>query len=151
MPALEWRAGAQEDLLSVDYISDDNPDAAQRLKDKVEVKAARLPEHPRVRRHRAFAALRGMGERPKTHRHHCVSSRSRSFRPLSSALQAVFRCSQSSIHLSGLTYCRAISASMLATDCVEARRQMCLPSRNTSTLPKYRPDPIERLAVGSRW
>lgn len=30
----------------VDYISDDNPDAAQRLKDEIEVKASALPGHP---------------------------------------------------------------------------------------------------------
>lgn len=51
MPALEWREAAREDLLSiVDYISDDNPDAAQRLKDEIEAKSAKLPEHPRLYR-----------------------------------------------------------------------------------------------------
>ncbi|MCL2892645.1 type II toxin-antitoxin system RelE/ParE family toxin [Brenneria sp. MC1SB4.1] len=34
----------------VDYISDDNPDAAQRLKDDIESKAAKLAEHPRLYR-----------------------------------------------------------------------------------------------------
>ena len=49
--ALEWREVARADLLSiVDYISDDNPDAAQRLKDEIEVKAAKLLEHPRLYR-----------------------------------------------------------------------------------------------------
>ncbi|ENZ96486.1 plasmid stabilization system [Xanthomonas fragariae LMG 25863] len=34
MPELEWLQPARADLLAiVDYISDDNPDAAQRLKD----------------------------------------------------------------------------------------------------------------------
>ena len=34
MRVLEWREAARADLLAiVDYISDDNPDAAQRLKD----------------------------------------------------------------------------------------------------------------------
>lgn len=61
MPALEWRALAQEDLLSiVDYISDDNPDAAQRLKDEIEVKAAKLPEHPRLYRHGRVDGTREM-------------------------------------------------------------------------------------------
>ena len=34
MLGLEWRESARSDLLAiVDYISDDSPDAAQRLKD----------------------------------------------------------------------------------------------------------------------
>nr|WP_263458558.1 type II toxin-antitoxin system RelE/ParE family toxin [Brenneria tiliae] len=37
-------------LAIVDYISDDNPDAAQRLKDDIESKAAKLAEHPRLYR-----------------------------------------------------------------------------------------------------
>lgn len=44
MPALEWREAARADLLAiVDYISDDNPGAAQRLKDEIDAKVARLP------------------------------------------------------------------------------------------------------------
>jgi len=40
---LEWRETARADLLAiVDYISDDNPDAAQRLKDEIKAKAAKL-------------------------------------------------------------------------------------------------------------
>lgn len=51
MPVLEWHETARSDLLSiVDYISDDNPDAAQRLKDDIEAKAAALPEHPQMYR-----------------------------------------------------------------------------------------------------
>lgn len=51
MPVLEWREAARADLLAiVDYISDDNPDAAQRLKDEIEAKAAKLPEHPKLYR-----------------------------------------------------------------------------------------------------
>lgn len=47
MPAVEWSSVARADLLAiVDYISDDNPDAAQRLKDDIETKAAQLPAHP---------------------------------------------------------------------------------------------------------
>jgi toxin ParE1/3/4 len=46
---LEWRQTARADLLSiVDYISDDNPDPAQRLKDDIEAKVANLPEHPKL-------------------------------------------------------------------------------------------------------
>jgi toxin ParE1/3/4 len=49
--ALEWRQTAHADLLAiVDYISDDNPDAAQRLKDDIEAKAAKLPGHPKLYR-----------------------------------------------------------------------------------------------------
>ncbi|GGB55729.1 hypothetical protein GCM10011505_40890 [Tistrella bauzanensis] len=51
MPELEWSQPARADLLAiVDYISDDNPDAAQWLKDDIEAKAARLTEHPRLYR-----------------------------------------------------------------------------------------------------
>lgn len=47
MPELEWHEMARADLLSiVDYISDDNPDAAQRVKDDIEAKAEKLPDFP---------------------------------------------------------------------------------------------------------
>jgi addiction module RelE/StbE family toxin len=48
---LEWRETARADLLAiVDYISDDNPDAAQRLKDDIESKAANLLKRPKLYR-----------------------------------------------------------------------------------------------------
>lgn len=51
MPELKWTEPARADLLAiVDYISDDNPDAAQRLKDDIEAKAAKLPRHPKIYR-----------------------------------------------------------------------------------------------------
>ena len=51
MLVLEWREAASADLLAiVDYISDDNPDDAQRLKDDIEAKAANLLEHPMLYR-----------------------------------------------------------------------------------------------------
>ncbi|WP_449222041.1 type II toxin-antitoxin system RelE/ParE family toxin [Tistrella mobilis] len=51
MPGLEWRETARADLLAiVDYISDHNPDAAQRLKDDIEARVAQLPMHPRLYR-----------------------------------------------------------------------------------------------------
>lgn len=51
MPELEWLETARADLLAIiDYISDDNPDAAQRLKDDIEAKAAKLPEFPKLYR-----------------------------------------------------------------------------------------------------
>ena len=51
LPELEWTELARADLLAiVDYISDHNPDAAQRLKDDIEEKVAALPEYPRMYR-----------------------------------------------------------------------------------------------------
>lgn len=51
MPELEWLELARTDLLGiVDYISDDNPDAAQRVKDDIETKAEKLPEFPKMGR-----------------------------------------------------------------------------------------------------
>ncbi|WP_374012266.1 type II toxin-antitoxin system RelE/ParE family toxin [Pseudoxanthomonas koreensis] len=44
----------------VDRISDDNPDAAQRLKDDIEVKAAALPGHPKLYRAGRIAGTREM-------------------------------------------------------------------------------------------
>ena len=61
MPVLEWQETARADLLAiVDYISDDNPDAAQRLKDDIEAKAAALPEHPKLYRAGRVAGTREM-------------------------------------------------------------------------------------------
>lgn len=61
MLALEWRDVARGDLLAiVDYISDDNPDAAQRLKDDIEAKAAALPQHPKLYRAGRIAGTREM-------------------------------------------------------------------------------------------
>jgi len=61
VPALEWRQIARADLLAiVDYISDDNPDAAQRLKDEIEAKVADLPTHPKLYRHGRVAGTREM-------------------------------------------------------------------------------------------
>lgn len=48
---VEWRETARVDLLSiVDYISDDNPDAAKHLKDDIEARVAALPKHPQMYR-----------------------------------------------------------------------------------------------------
>jgi toxin ParE1/3/4 len=63
--ALEWREAARADLLAiVDWISDDNPDAAQRLKDEIEAKVSRLPEHPRRHRPGRVAGTRELVVRP---------------------------------------------------------------------------------------
>lgn len=61
MLRLEWKATAVADLLAiVDYISDDNPDAAQVLKDEIEAKVSRLREQPRLYRVGRVAGTREM-------------------------------------------------------------------------------------------
>lgn len=46
MPELEWKAAAVADLMAiVDYISDDNPDAALALMEEIQSKVAQLPAH----------------------------------------------------------------------------------------------------------
>lgn len=48
IPGIEWSDGARADLLDiVDYISDDNLQAAQLLKDEIEAKVNALPDHPK--------------------------------------------------------------------------------------------------------
>lgn len=65
MPDLEWKATAIADLLAIiDYISDDNPDAAQALKDEIEAKTSRLPEHPQMYRVGRVDGTREMVVRP---------------------------------------------------------------------------------------
>lgn len=64
-PALEWREAARADLLAiVDYISDDNPDAAQRLKDEIDEKVSKLPDRPRLYRPGRIPGTREMVIRP---------------------------------------------------------------------------------------
>lgn len=61
VPVLEWRETARADLLAiVDYISNDNPDAAQRLKDDIEAKTSKLPGHPKLYRAGRVAGTREM-------------------------------------------------------------------------------------------
>ena len=51
MPERVWLKLARTDLLEiVDYISDDSPDAAQRVKDDIEMKAKKLSEFPKIGR-----------------------------------------------------------------------------------------------------
>lgn len=48
MPELEWKAPAVADLMAiVDYISDDNPDAALALMEEIQGKVAQLLAHPK--------------------------------------------------------------------------------------------------------
>lgn len=61
MLALEWRDAARMDLLAiVDYISDDNPDAAQDLKNDIESKTLGLAARPRLYRAGRVAGTREM-------------------------------------------------------------------------------------------
>jgi toxin ParE1/3/4 len=63
--APEWREAARADLLAiVDYISDDNPNAAQQLKDEIEEKVSRLPEHPKLYKPGRVDGTREMIVRP---------------------------------------------------------------------------------------
>jgi toxin ParE1/3/4 len=65
VPNLEWKATAIADLLAIiDYISDDNPDAAQALKDEIEDKASHLPDHPQMYRVGRIDGTREMVVRP---------------------------------------------------------------------------------------
>ena len=62
---LEWRQAARTDLLAiVDYISDDNPDAAQRLKEEIEDKVFKLLVRPKLYRPGRVAGTREMVVRP---------------------------------------------------------------------------------------
>jgi len=46
---VEWSKHAKADLLAIlDYISDENPAAAWRLKDEIDTRIAHLPAHPRL-------------------------------------------------------------------------------------------------------
>lgn len=48
MPELEWKASAVADLMAiVDYISDDNPDAAFALMEEIQGKVAQLLAYPK--------------------------------------------------------------------------------------------------------
>jgi len=65
VPDPEWKAAAIADLLAiVDHISDDNPDAAQALKDEIEQKTSALPDHPQMYRIGRVAGTREMVVRP---------------------------------------------------------------------------------------
>ena len=65
MLALEWRSTAHTDLLAIiDYISDDNPDAAQALKDEIESKVSMLQTHPKALREGRVDGTRELVVRP---------------------------------------------------------------------------------------
>ena len=64
-PRLEWKPQARVDLVKIAaHIADDNPDAAQKLKDEIEAKASRLPEHPKLYKPGRVKGTREMVIRP---------------------------------------------------------------------------------------
>lgn len=61
----EWRPLARADLLAiVTYIAGDNPDAAQALKEEIEVKVNLLPSQPRLYKPGRIKGTREMVIRP---------------------------------------------------------------------------------------
>ena len=51
MPVIEWTQYAQKDLLEIlDYVSEENPAAAWRLRDEISCRVADLPSNPRLYR-----------------------------------------------------------------------------------------------------
>lgn len=62
---IEWKEPAIADLLQIiDYISDDNPSAAQTLKDDIETRVANLAENPRLYKTGRVSGTREMVVRP---------------------------------------------------------------------------------------
>ncbi|MBV8124945.1 MAG: type II toxin-antitoxin system RelE/ParE family toxin [Paucibacter sp.] len=60
-PSLEWRPQARANLMTiVAAIADENPDAAQKLLDEIESKAAALPEQPKL--YKASPRVKGLRE-----------------------------------------------------------------------------------------
>ncbi|MBM2294640.1 type II toxin-antitoxin system RelE/ParE family toxin [Sulfitobacter pseudonitzschiae] len=65
MADLNWTAPAVADLMAiVDYISDDNPDAALALMSEIESKVATLPDQPKRGRSGRVAGTRELVVRP---------------------------------------------------------------------------------------
>lgn len=61
MPEVEWKDSARADLLEIiDYVSDDNPEAAQKLKDDIEAKTEKLSSHPKICRQGRITGTREM-------------------------------------------------------------------------------------------
>ncbi len=51
MPSVDWKRTAQNDLRAiVEYIADDNPEAAQALKDELVATVGQLPRNPKMYR-----------------------------------------------------------------------------------------------------
>ena len=65
MPELEWKAAAVTDLLAiVDYISDDNPDAALALMVEIQSKVEKLSSLPKLGRTGRVDGTRELVVRP---------------------------------------------------------------------------------------
>lgn len=65
MPDPVWKDAARADLLAIiDYISDDNPDAALALLDEVEKRVARLAQQPRSGRPGRMSGTRELVVQP---------------------------------------------------------------------------------------
>jgi addiction module RelE/StbE family toxin len=65
VPVLSWRETARSDLLAiVAYIADDNPDAAQELKDEIETRVSELARFPQMYRPGRVTGTREMVVRP---------------------------------------------------------------------------------------
>ncbi|MDL2286870.1 type II toxin-antitoxin system RelE/ParE family toxin [Desulfococcaceae bacterium OttesenSCG-928-F15] len=61
MLKLEWQEEARLDLIAIiEYISDDNPRAAQELKDEIELKVSRLISRPLLYKKGRIAGTREM-------------------------------------------------------------------------------------------
>jgi toxin ParE1/3/4 len=62
---LEWKESAIADLIAIiDYISDDNPDAADALMNEIQGKVSQLPAHPKRCRIGRVTATRELVVRP---------------------------------------------------------------------------------------
>jgi toxin ParE1/3/4 len=60
-PILQWRPQAQADLLEIlEYIAEDNLDAADALQREIEDKTAALPQHPKL--YKSSARVPGVRE-----------------------------------------------------------------------------------------
>ena len=65
MPVLSWRKTARSDLLAiVEHIADDNPDAAQELKNEIETKVSELARFPQMYKPGRVTGTREMVVRP---------------------------------------------------------------------------------------
>jgi len=65
VPELEWKALAVADLMAiVDYISDDNPDAALTLMEEIQGKVDQLTAHPKRCRSGRVEGTRELVVRP---------------------------------------------------------------------------------------
>lgn len=65
MPELDWKALAVADLMAiVDYISDDNPEAALALMEEIQGKVAQLPMYPKRSRAGRVQGTRELVVRP---------------------------------------------------------------------------------------